>query len=514
MKTKILSKILIVFTAFVIISSCSEDFLTIDKTGGIPQDEYYQTDDQAFAAVISAYDMLQALWAQDWKCMWMVKELPSGEINCGGSNSSDQPPYQQLAKFLYGPSNEPISAVYETSYFGIYRANKVIEKVTGDTDGKKIVIAEAKVLRAYYYFELVTMFGKVPLVTTELKASEYAQPPAEISAIWTQIETDLKEAIPDLLVKSALIDKYGEEHAFRVTKGTAQALLGKAYLYQQKYADAVTQFNAVIQSHEYTLVKDFSQILKKETEFGSESLFEISYATDQGNQWSNFVWGNGRRQENNIHWQLCGPRGDGYFEPGNTGLINGWGFAYPTQAIYDAFTADDTIRRRASIMSETELQAKGGDYRLDGELPYDCDGFVRLKYGTWASETDLKAQPEVNYGTNIRLIRMADVYLMAAEANYMSDGNETAAHAALDSITTRAKIAPITTSGAQLLADIKHQRMVELAFEGHHFADLIRWGDAAAVLGSKGYLAKHALYPIPQKELDLNKNMVQSDLWK
>ncbi|MFO7657987.1 MAG: RagB/SusD family nutrient uptake outer membrane protein, partial [Bacteroidales bacterium] len=157
--------------------------------------------------------------------------------------------------------------------------------------------------------------------------------------------------------------------------------------------------------------------------------------------------------------------------------------------------------------------ALGGDYRLDGNLPYDCEGFVRLKYGTWESETDLKAQPELNYGTNVRLIRMGDVYLMAAEANYFA-GNEVVARQYLDSITTRAKITPIASAGAQLLEDIKHQRQVELAFEGFRLADLIRWGDAAAVLGSKGFQAKHALYPIPQKELDLNKNMVQSTLWR
>ncbi|MBN2611678.1 MAG: RagB/SusD family nutrient uptake outer membrane protein [Bacteroidales bacterium] len=514
MKTRIYSKILMFFIAMLMITACSEDFLTIDKTGGIPQDEYYETDEQALAAAISSYDILQALWAQDWKCMWMVKELPAGDINCGGGNAADQPPYQQLSKFEYGPSIEPIATIYETCFFGIYRANKVIEKIEGDSEAKKVVVAEAKVLRAYYYFELVTMFGDVPLVTIELKSGEYAQPPSPASAIWTQIETDLTEAIADLPLRSVMIARYGKDHAFRVTKGTAQALLGKAYLYQEKYAQAADQFDAVIQSKEYVLEKDFSQILKKETEFGKESLFEISYSTEQGNQWSNFVWGNGRRQENNIHWQLCGPRGDGYFEGGNTGLINGWGFAYPTKSIFDAYTAEDTIRRRASVMSEEELIAQGGDLRLEGALPYDCEGYIRLKYGTWQSETDLKAQPELNYGTNIRLIRMADVYLMAAEAHYFNNGNETAARAALDSITTRAKIAPIVSSGAQLLADIKHQRRVELAFEGHRFADLVRWGDAADALGSEGYLPKHALYPIPQKELDLNKNMVQSALWR
>ncbi|MBN2212603.1 MAG: RagB/SusD family nutrient uptake outer membrane protein [Bacteroidales bacterium] len=506
MKTKIYYKVLTLFMATVLITACSEDFLTIEKTGGIPQDEFYQTDAQALSALVGAYDMLQSLYGQDWNSMWMVKELPSGEINCGGSNSNDQPPYQQLAKFNYTPGNVPIATVYETCYKGIFRTNNVIAKVEDDTPAKAVIIAEAKALRAYYYFELVTMFGDVPLVTLELSSDEYAKAADPASAIWTQIETDLTDAVADLKVKS-------QGDAWRISKGTAQALLGKAYLYQRKYADAVTQFDAVIQSKEYVLEKNFSKILRKVTEFGSESLFEISYETNQGNQWSNFVWGNGRRQENNIHWQLCGPRGDGYFEGGKSGLISGWGFAYPTAAIFNAFTADDSIRRKASIMTEAELIALGGDYRNSGDLPYDCEGFVRLKYGTWESETDLKAQPELNYGTNVRLIRMADVYLMAAEANYFA-GNEAAAHSALDSITTRAGVAAITSSGEQLLQDIKHQRQVELAFEGHRFADLVRWGDAESELGSKGYQAKHALYPIPQKELDLNKNMEQSTLWR
>jgi hypothetical protein len=165
----------------------------------------------------------------------------------------------------------PIATVYETCYQGIFRTNNLIAKVEGNTPAKVIIIAEAKALRACYYFEPVTMFGDVPLVTIELSCNEYAKAPDLASAVWTLIETDLTDAIAGLKVKS-------QGDAWRISKGTAQALLGKAYLYQKKYSQA-------------------------------------------------------------------------------------------------------------------------GDYRLDGDLPYDCDGFVRLKYGTWASKTSQTAQPELNYGT-------------------------------------------------------------------------------------------------------------------
>ena len=96
MNTKILSKILISCSVLLFAISCSEDFLEIEKKGGIPQDEFYQTDDDALSAIVASYDILQSMWAQDWQSAWMVKVLPGDEVNCGGGSSSDQPPFQQL----------------------------------------------------------------------------------------------------------------------------------------------------------------------------------------------------------------------------------------------------------------------------------------------------------------------------------------------------------------------------------------------------------------------------------
>jgi starch-binding outer membrane protein, SusD/RagB family len=497
MKTIKTKYILLALLLFASIFNACDDYLEMETEGKISQEEFYQDDNSVKSSTLAAYDVLQALYAEDWHSLWFVKTLLSDEINCGGGNSSDQPDYQALSSLSHTPTNGVLNPVYKWLYSGIYNCNIVLDNVPNETDAQKTARAEAKCLRAYYYFELVTLFGNVPLVTTVLE--DGANPDFSAPAtIWTQIETDLTEAIPDLPRKGALTGV----NAFRVSQGTALALLGKSLLFQEKYADAAAKLQTVIDSADYSLAGDFSQVLKIPTEFGSESLFEIEYITTEGHTWGNgtFPWGNGRKQENNIHWQLCGPRGDGYFEAGNSGLVNGWGFGYPREEMYEAFTdAGDLVRRSSSIMSEDELIALGGDYRLDGELPYDCDGYVRLKYGTWADETNTATQAELNYGTNVRIIRYADVLLMAAEAYVGAGTNLGLAREYLDEVRDRVDLAPY--SGSDLLEGIKSERQRELMFEGHRFVDLVRWGDASTALAYKGYEAKHALLPIPADEL-------------
>jgi hypothetical protein len=479
-----------------IFSAC-EDFLEMETDGKITQEEFYQDDNYVKSSTLAAYDVLQALYAEDWHSLWFVKTLLSDEIYCGGSNSSDQPDYQSLSTLSHTSANGTLNPIYKWLYSGIYNCNIVLKNVPDETDAQKTARAEAKCLRAYYYFELVTLFGNVPLVTTVIEdgvTPDFSAP----AVIWTQIETDLNEAIPYLPRKGILTGV----NSFRVSQGTALALLGKSLLFQEKYADAAVPLQTIIDSADYSLPASFAQVLKISSEFGDESLFEVPYITTEGHTWGNgtFPWGAGRKQENNIHIQLCGPRGDGYFKPGKSGLIAGWGFGYPREEMYQVFTdAGDLIRRASSIMSEDELIALDGSYRLDGELPYDCDGYVRLKYGTWEDETNTATQAELNYGTNIRIIRYADVLLMAAEAYVGAGTNLSLAREYLDEVRTRANLDPY--SGSDLLEGIKSERQRELMFEGHRFVDLVRWGDATTALAYKGYQAKHALLPIPADEL-------------
>ncbi len=495
---------------FVLAVSCTDQFLDTEPIGKAGIEQFYETDDDASKAIMATYDVLQWGYAQDWNSAYMVKTLPSDETNAGGSSSGDQPPYQRLDKFTYSAENTPITESYKSFFYGVYRANQVINNIDpAESALKEQVVAEAKFLRAWFYFELVSMFGGVPLNLEDLAPSEYSQPRASAADIYAQIETDLTEAINALPLKS----EYSANDKFRATKGAAQALLGKAHLYQEEWDAAATQFDNVISSNEYSLVGDYSTVFREEQELGSESVFEVMYVKDAGYDWDNFPWGT-RTQESNIHWQLTGPRAENYTDGNGEGMRAGWGFLWPTEEMYQAFMAEgDSIRRTSSLLSETELMARGDT--VSGS-PYDYDGYVRIKYGSlWGETSDEGGQvPDLNYGTNLRLIRYADVLLMAAEAYYHSNNYTEADVLTIlnDDIRDRADLGPIAATGPALLDAIKNERRLELAFEGVRFLDLVRWGDAPEVLGDLGFVeGKHELFPIPADEIRRNREINENN---
>ena len=504
MKNKVIYKILFVLVFFMAITSCKKDFLETVPYGKLSVDNFYKTDADAQNAIVAAYDILQWVNARDWSSVWLAKTLPSDETTAGGSSAGDQPNLVELDRLNYSAGNPVIKDVYTGQYFGIYRCNMVINKVEPTNDFRKKIIAEAKTLRAYYYSELVMMFGKVPLTLTELTPSEYSQPRAEVAAIYAQIEKDLQEAIPVLPLRS----QYATADQFRVSKGTAQALLGKVFLYEKKWKESSDAFEAVIASNEYELVKPVDSLFRKSQEFNKESLFEVSYTGVKGYDWGTFGWGGNRNMENNITWQLCGPRGD-YFKPGTSGMVGGWGFVYPTKAMFDAFEPGDR-RRHATVWSIADLRAYGGDWTGDQvNPPFDFVGYFRVKYGTFSAETNGPVG-ELNYGTNLRIIRYADVKLMASEA-YYRQSLESKALKELNDVRERADRPDVAASGPALFDAIVKERQVELAMEGVRFFDLVRWGLASQVLGSKFVVGKHELFPIPLDEMTNNKAITENN---
>jgi hypothetical protein len=532
---------IIILSSIVLFFGCSKDFLDNTPQGEVSPDQFYKTDADATSAVAAAYQMYEAIYASPWSSLWMLKELPSGDILCGGGSRGDQSPYEEIAEFRYGSNNSVITNVYSMAYMTIVRTNLVIDNLKTDNDYKKYVVAEAKTLRAMMYFDLVTLWGPVPLVLHKLNPDQYQQANSTVPEIWAQIEKDLNEAIPDLPVKSQLgTGAYKASDKSRVSKGTAQALLGKSLLYQKKFAAAAVPLQAVITSGEYSLNPDYGQILRKSSEFGAESVFEISYSSAQNNTWGTAnIWANpGRTVQDNVHWQLTGPRGDSWFSPGKSGLNAGWGFASPTKDLYDAYVAaGDTCRLRTSIMDETRLTALGGKIRStsDNSYPYGSQGFVRLKYGTWADETcsaESGFTPERNFGTNLRVIRYSDVLLMAAEAlNRQSSPDDAKALTYTKLVRDRAKLNNLSGTGDALFAAIKAERQLELSFEGVRFQDLVRWGDAPTTLANVGtvyylgtftgttenslssgggFKAKNLLFPFPFNETLVNKKITQN----
>ena len=484
------------FAGVLFVNSCSKDWLEVKPTGKIEPGTYYNTDQEIQNAVISIYDCISSLDQNNngWSSNFIMRNLPGDDVNCGGGGASDQAQYQAIDDFNWTPSNQGIANFWSNDYFGIYRSNLVIENVKSTSTLAKRSIAEAKFFRAYFYLDLVMCFGDVPLYTTSSKSlSDYGvrAPQAEV---YTQIVKDLNEAITDLSNKN----DYSVTEKFRVSKQAAQALLGKAYLYQKNWSAAVTAFESVIATEgtQVGLYPNFEDLTKQVSEFGIESLLEADFI-NEGKDWGNVQWN--RIANDNRHIQLCGPRSD---LGGTIGIRPGWGFLPPTAKLYNMISAADP-RKQYTILSNADLAAFGSSF-ADG---WDTEGMVRRKYTTFATETTGAngATPELNFGTNWRLIRYADVLLMAAEAYYMA-GDENSARTQINKVRARVGYTSTTATGTALLDVIKYERMIELAYEGTRFWDLVRWGDAATELTSLGFVAgKHEHFPIPEQEINGGK---------
>jgi len=516
MKKLIFSLSLLIVLAF---AGCSKDFLEVEPIGQLSSDNFLKTDNEVKMATMGIYNKIQNNYsAGAWSSVYFIKNLPADDTKCAGPNAGDTPEYQYLDDFNITSGNTRFATIWTNFYSTINSCNTIINNVGANpnaTEGMKVMIGEAKALRAFTYLDLVIMFGGVPLMTVNpVLPEEFSKPRATVEAVYAQIEADLKDAIAVLPLKGA----YSATDKFRFSKGTAQSLLGKAYLYEKKYAEAATVLGECIASNQYSLEPNYPDIWTKSHEFGVESIFEISYTSQEFYGWGTFPWGGGN--ESNIEMQLEGPRtdGDGAFDfskldPTKVDITGGWGFNLPSGEIGDLLYSIPTDKRiSGSVLSEADYFAAGGAYQV-GEYPYDYEGYLRLKYANRTSETtdpDL-GQPELNYGSNYRIIRYADVLLMAAEA-YNKSGNDGAALVELQKITDRAGIAAHTQTGTLLFDQIVIERAKELCFEGSRYWDLVRWGLADDQMKDIGFIkGRHELFPIPMNEIIANTMMEDKD---
>jgi starch-binding outer membrane protein, SusD/RagB family len=491
LKTK---NVVVVLFILSVASACN-DYLDQPVNGNLSEDEFYKTENDALNGLTAAYDAYSNVYNAIWPSMYLIREIPSDDVNAGGSDQNDQAGFQQIDDFTHDSQNDQVQGAWRNVWAAVYRANKVIAKTDASSDVMKRFVAEAKVLRAFLYMDLVSMWGGVPLITDDIPAADYTtQVRASKDEVLSLIEQDLTEAIPDLPLKSA----YSAADKYRASKGTAQALLGKALLYHENYANALTQFEAVINSGEFDLEDEVTAVFDITNEFGKESLFELNYIGD-GRDWGSYDWSS--TKNDNVIVQLMGPRGDYYVQAPGDSLTGGWGFNTPTDEVYQAYvSAGDTDRRQRFIESQAELEAAGGDWTNNSA--WDYEGYFRRKYGHFSTQSGGPVG-ELNYATNFVLLRYADVLLMAAEAANKS-GNDVDAVTYLNMVRARpsTNLAPVVATGAALFDAIVLERRLELAFEGHRFVDLVRWGLADDELGDLGFVAgKHEVLPIPNADV-------------
>jgi len=389
---------------------------------------------------------------------------------------------------VHTPINQQLRDIWGWMYSGVNRTNYIMEfKDKTDFPGKEGVIAQTRFLRAYYYFELVKWFGDVPFVVDRriLFGDQYTLPRTSKATIYAQMEDDLIYAASNL--------PYIQAEKGRVTKGAAQALLGKVYLYQNKFPEAANVLEDLINNGPHDLLTDYSTMFENDNENNIESVFEVQYTDIEG-----AGFGCLQCSEGNVAVGFNGIRN--YAGPV---FESGFSFNVPTQEVVDEFEDGDNRLQTAILDINTWATNTGATFSTG----YEHTGYFNRKY--IARQGDLNTgDANLTNPNNYRSISFADVLLMAAEALNRGNIDDARARFYLNRVRERAfgnTTNNVTSSGATLTTAIYHERRVELVGEGHHFFDLVRTGRAANEID--GFQAgKNEVFPIPSIEIQLAGN--------
>jgi len=488
-------KYIYIAVALAVLGSCSEDFVTTNPEGKFDTSTYFSNEQQCYAALVGVYDPLRKNTGGFENLVAMLN-AGSDDFYAGGGSSTDGTGIQNFSTHSLSSITIPAS-YWNDHYQGISRANLLLFKLPAANmnDGvRKRFAAEAKTLRAFYYFNLVRMFKNLALVLEPL-TTETIYTPDQVApeVIYAQIEKDLTEAIADL--PNTVV---ADTESGRFNKGAAQALLGKVLLFEGKKPQAAAVLAEVngtpggTNQYGNKLLDKFSDLWVTSNKFNAESLIEVSHSSAGNSDWT--FWGNGRDEGNSLNI-MVGPRG--YSRPKGSDapdLPAGWAFNVATQKLYDAMQGDP--RKDATILDLKALKAAG---KADYIPAYQDTGYFLNKYLPRQSDVSTGGgNSELNYKQNSYVIRLADTYLMEAEAL----GSGPRAQALLDAVRERVGLPSVPVT----LAAIKNERRMELAGEGHRFFDLVRWGDAAAALSDRGFDAgTDEIFPIPYTELNGTK---------
>lgn len=451
-----------------------DDYLDVDPRKDIAAED--SEDTQTPEAFVNGIYGMMTEW--DYAFSYLgITEIISDNADKGSSPSDSGGDKGFLDNLTFTSANAgSITAMWTNWYKTVGRATNSIAYTEsfGLTDEayKNRLIGEAKFLRAYHYFFLVRAFGDVPLQHIDL----VNRVPKE--QVYDYIEQDLLQAIDVLPEKSG----YAANDLGRATKGAAKALLAKVYLYQKEWQNAFDYSNQVISSGEYGLESDYAVLWRESSENGIESIFEVQ-ARGQ-------AIAHGVQQ----YSQTQGARGTSGW---------GWGFNTPSQNLLDAFNAEgDIIRRDATIIFAGETLWDGRVVSASVENPMYNE----------------KAYSSANAGDddgdkNIRVLRLAEIYLIRAEAaNEL--GNTGVALPSLNAVRNRVNLADVTTTNQNdLRIAIWKERRLELAFEHDRWFDLNRTGQAEAAMTAHGkqfVTGRHELFPIPNDQLIQTPGMTQN----
>jgi hypothetical protein len=475
-----------------LLASCQKDFLERKPKGQLTFDTYFETADHAVWATNAVYQNFRT-----WEMCafpWIgITDIISDDAD-KGSTPNDALYVLELDDFTFDATNQAFGQAWKGCYHTIFRANLAIENIPAidmDANLRNRLVGECKFLRAYAYFRLVQWFGNVPLITHPLTDEEYfSQERKPVAAVYQLIEQDLSDAIDVLPEKS----KYKPGDLGRATKGAARGILAKLYMLTKDFPKAEIKCLEIITSGEYSLLAKYSDNFMPDGENAAESIFEVGAVAVQA-----AVAGPGATPYNMIQ--------------GVRGVPNlGWGFNRPSDDLVAAYEPGDP-RRQATIIYVGEVLPDGNTIVEDNPEILN----ERYNQKAWVPA---HAGLQDNGPGNIRILRYADVLLLAAEA--LNENNKPAeALIYLNMVRKRARgsnnfILPdvTTTVQSELREKIYKERRVELAMEQHRWFDLLRWGIAAQRMqaAGKNFVAgKHELLPVPQAEIDLSGGRLQQN---
>jgi hypothetical protein len=481
----------IVITCLVIFASCENSFLEQEYKNALVDVNFWKTPEHAQSGVTAVYDVL------GFEGQYLIARKAMGssgaddQVELHGDYSRVGAGLIEIDLYQWHSASRYIMDHWYSSYKGIRRANEVIKNVPTipnlSADLANRYVAEAKALRALFYYNLVTAFGDVPLITEPITLEQTKVLTNSTEAdVWAQIIKDLTEA------SAVLPATYPAADLGRVTKGFTNGLLSTVYLWTKEYDKSITSANNVTG---YSLWPNYGDIFNGTKESSSESILDLMNASGSP---SEDIWHAENSETNRT--LLYGP-------------FYSWSmFMAPSRAFIDnTFEAGD-IRRRDIVLDLRE----GDTFDINGDgvlnesdvLPTNSpgDAFV-LKYVK--KGVNLISGAEWSGGVqqvNVIIMRYAEILLNLAEA-YNESGQSASALTPLNLVRARAGLSDITTTNQAALRDIiLHERAVEFCFEGFRFFDLKRAGKLTEILGPLGFTTgKNEVFPIPQTEIDLTK---------
>ncbi len=465
----IMKKIICTLSILSLLGSCSSDLLNTLPEADKVTSNFYKDASQIEQGVNGVYGSLQYT-GQYKQGLLTIGEIPS-------DNTFDEVPandnftYGEFDFFTIQPTNSLIENAWKDNYVGIQQANIILNRIGSITDmsegTKKTRIGEMKFLRALMYFNLVRIFGDVPLVTQETTDvnSYFGQSRTPANEVYNFVEGELKEAITLLPATAA--------QKGRATKGAAMGILGRVLMTRNKFSEALPYLSQ-IDGLGYSLLSDVTKIFDVTNKNNAEIIFDVQFASGL----------NGNSEGSNA-FQLFSP----------SGTVSGAkGHNLPTKEVYNLYSSAD--KRRNAYIGLT-----------NNGVPYT------KKLVKTSSAVD-------DGGSNVVVIRLADVYLMMAEC-YAQANDLTNANLYLNKIKTRAGITNVNlTSQQALLAEIDKERRLELIGEGHRWFDLVRTGKAVQVMTqyfavTPGYstatIDQHnLLMPVPQNQINTDPAIKQN----